>query len=79
MLFSDSILQYYPESDRSTGAYIVFLQGGTIEHCTNVPGQVYQFSTGGDYNAAHTAGMALANFRMIKNEFMKKDPDVIPK
>ena len=44
MDFSDSSWQYFPETGRSTEAYIIFYQGGTIEHGTNVPGPVAQSS-----------------------------------
>ena len=42
MAFSDSSWQYCPDNGRSTGAYIIFYQGVTIENVTHVPGQVSQ-------------------------------------
>ena len=36
MDFSDSSWQYCPDTVRSTGAYIIFYQGGPIEHGTHV-------------------------------------------
>ena len=65
MAFSDSIWQDCPYTGRSTGAYIIFYQGGTIDHGTRVPGLVAQSSAESEYNAACTAGMALAHFRMF--------------
>ena len=44
MDFSDSSGKYCPETGRITGAYIIFYQGGTIDHATHVPGQVAQAS-----------------------------------
>ena len=44
MAFSDSIWQDYPDTGRSTVAYIIFYQGGPIHHGTNVPGPVDQYS-----------------------------------
>ena len=44
MVFSDYICKGYPDTGRSTGAYIVFYQGGTIDHFTHVPGPVAQYS-----------------------------------
>ena len=38
--FSDSSWKYCPENGRSTGAYIIFYQGGKIDHVTPVPGPV---------------------------------------
>ena len=40
MDFSDSSWQDCPDTGRSTGSYIIFYQGGPIEHGTNVPGPV---------------------------------------
>ena len=39
---------------------------------------VSRFSVESDYNVAHTSGMAIAHFRMIYNELVNKDPDVVP-
>ena len=44
MAFSDSSCQDCPETVRSTGAYIIFYQGGPIDHGTHVPGPVAQSS-----------------------------------
>ena len=40
MDFSDSSWQDFPDTGRSTVAYIIFYQGGPIDHCTHVPGPV---------------------------------------
>ena len=37
MDFSDSSWQYFPDTGRSTGEYIIFYQGGLIHHVTHVP------------------------------------------
>ena len=42
MAFSDSSWQSCPYTVRITGAYIIFYQGGTIDHETFVPGPVAQ-------------------------------------
>ena len=44
MDFSDSSWQDFPDTGRSTGAYIIFYQGGTIDHGTHVPVPVAQYS-----------------------------------
>ena len=44
MAFSDSSWQYCTYTDRSTGSYIIFYQGGAIDHGTHVPGPVVQSS-----------------------------------
>ena len=42
MAFSDSSCKYCPDTVRSTGAYIIFYQGGKFYHNTNVPVPVAQ-------------------------------------
>ena len=79
MYFSDSIWQDFPDTGRSTGAYIIFYQGGPIDHGTHVPVPVAQSNAESDYNAACTAGMALAHFRMLIYDFLNEDPDIVPK
>ena len=78
MDFSDSSWKDCPDTGRSTGSYIIFYQGGTIDHGTHVPGPVAQSSAEIEYNAACTAGMALAYFRMLIHEFINKDPEKVP-
>ena len=65
MNFSDSSWKYFPDTGRSTGAYIIFYQYGTIDHGTHVPGPIDRSSEESGYNVACTAGMALAHFRML--------------
>ena len=44
MDFYDSSWQYFPDTRRSTEEYIIFYQGGPIDHDTHVPGPVAQSS-----------------------------------
>ena len=37
MTFYGSSWQGFPDTGRSTGAYIIFYPGGTIDHVTHVP------------------------------------------
>ena len=76
--FSDSSWKYCPDTGRSTGAYIIFYQGGLIDHGTHVPRAFSQSSAEIEYNAACISGMALAHFRMLIHEFLNKDPDIVP-
>ena len=71
------VLQYCPGTGRSTGEYIIFYQGGPIDHGTHVPGPVSQSSAESEYNASFTARMALAYFRMLIHELLSKDPDIV--
>ena len=58
MAFSDSSWQDCPDTERSTGAYIIFYQVGPIDHVIHVPVPVSQSSVEIEYNAAYNAGMA---------------------
>ena len=78
MVLSYSICKDCPDTGISTGSYIVFYQGGLIDHFTRVPGPVAQSSAYSEYNAACTSVMYLAHFRMLNNELLNKDPDVDP-
>ena len=78
MDFSDSSWQDCPDTGRTTGSYIIFYQDGKIDHVTHVPGPVYQSRADSEYNAACTAGMSLAHFRILINELLNKDPDMVP-
>ena len=44
MAFSDSSCQDCPDTGRSTGSYIIYYQGGPIDHGKHVPGPVAQSS-----------------------------------
>ena len=79
MASSDSSWQGCPDNGRSTGAYIIFYQGGPIDHGTHVTGPVERSSAESEYNAACTAGMALAHFRMLVHELLNEDPDTVRK
>ena len=78
MDFYNSSWKYCPETGRSTGEYSIFYQSGPIDHITHVPVPVAQSSAESEYNAACTAGMALARFRVLINELLNKDPDMVP-
>ena len=78
MVFSDSSWQDFPDTGRSTGAYFIFYQGGPIYHGTHVPVPVAQSIAESEYNAACTAGMALAHFRIFIHGFLNKDTDIVP-
>ena len=78
MDFSDYIWQDCPETGISTGAYIIFYQGGTIDHGKHVLVPLAQPSAEIEYNAVCTAGTTLAYLRMLINEFLNKDTHVVP-
>ena len=78
MTFSDSSWKYCPDTGRSTGAYIIFYQGGPNDYVTHVPGPVALSIAESEYNAAFNAGMALAHFRMLIHELLNKNPYIVP-
>ena len=77
MVLSHYIWQDFPDTGRSTGVFIMFYQGGPIDHYTNVPGPVSQSSADIENNAVWTAGMALEYLRIINDELLNKDTDVV--
>ena len=76
--FSDSSWKYFPDTGRSKEAYIIFYQGGPIYHGTHLSVLDAQSSAESEYNAAFTAGISLAHFRMLIHEFLNKDPYIVP-
>ena len=78
MAFYDPSFQYCPDTGRSIGEYIIFYQGGPIDHDTHVLGPVDESSAESEYNSAYTAITSLASFRMLIHEFLNKDPDIVP-
>ena len=65
MDLSDSSWKDCSDIGRSTGAYIIFYQGGTINHGKFFTGTVDQSSAESEYNAAWTAGMVVSHFIML--------------
>ena len=78
MEFYDYIWQDYPDTVISTWEYLLFYQGGPIDHGTHVPGPVSQSSPESEYNAVCNSEMDLAHLRMLFHEFLNKDPDIVP-
>ena len=78
MAFYDSSQQYCPGTGRSTGAYIIFYQGGPVYHGTHVPGPVSQSIAESEYNAACTVGMDLPCLRMLIHELLNNYPCIVP-
>ena len=67
IVLSDSSWNYCPDAGRSTVAYIVVYQCGTIDPFTHVLGPISQSSSYSEYNTAFTAGISLALFRILNN------------
>ena len=71
------MVRLYRNWQKITGEYIIFYQGGPIDHGTHVPLPVSQSSAESEYNVACTAGMALAHLRMLIDELLNKDPYIV--
>ena len=78
MVFSNSIWKDCPYTGITKGEYIVFYHGVPIDHCTHVLSKVAQYSSESEYNAACTALIDIAHFRMLNNELLNKDKYVVP-
>ena len=78
MVFSDSSWQDCLYTESITWTYIIFYQGGPINHGTQVPRPVAQSSEEREYNVACTAGMDLENPRILIHEMLNKDSDIVP-
>ena len=55
----------------------IFYLGVPMYHFTHVPGPVAKYSVVSEYNVSCTPGMNLENFRMLNNELVNKDPEVV--
>ena len=73
MVLSYYSWKYCPDTGRSTVAYMIFYQGGPIDHGTHVPGPVAQSSVEIEYNSACTSEMTLAHFSMLIYELLNND------
>ena len=56
----------------------MFYQCGPIDNCTHVLGPVDHYSFESKYNAACISVITLAYFKVLNNELLNKDPDVVP-
>ena len=65
MDFSDSSWKACPDTGRTKVAYIVFYQGGPIDHITHIPVPVAKSGTYSEYSEACTARMALSYLRIL--------------
>ena len=78
MVFPDYSWQDCPDTVRSTGAYIIFYKCDPIYHGTHVSEIVPQSIAKSEYNAACTARVDLAHFRVLIHELLNKDTDIVP-
>ena len=77
MDFSDSSWQDCTDTRNSIGSYIIFYQGGPIDHGKHVTRPVDKPGAEREYNAACTVGMSIAHFSMLIHEFLNKDTHIV--
>jgi hypothetical protein len=65
--FTDSSWDDDFDTSRSTGGYIIFYQGGVVDHSSNMPIPVAMSSAEAEYNEACLACMATGNMHMTLN------------
>jgi hypothetical protein len=65
--FTDSSWDDDFDTSRSTGGYLIFYQGGVVDHSSNMPIPVAMSSAEAEYNQACLACMATGNLHMTLN------------
>jgi hypothetical protein len=65
--FSDSSWDDDHDTSRSTGGYLIFYQGGVIDHSSNLPIPIAMSSAEAEYNQCCLACMATGNMHMTLN------------
>ena len=73
----DSSWQDCPDTGRSTGCYIHFMQGGPVDFSTFVPSPIAMSSAESETNAGANAGMVMQHLRMLRNELSGMDVDLL--
>ena len=73
----DSSWQDCPDTGKSTGCYIHFMQGGPVDFSTFVPSPVAMSSAESETNAGANAAMAMQYIRMIRNELDGREVDLL--
>jgi hypothetical protein len=73
--FSDSSFQDCPDSGRSTGGYLVFVQGAVVDVTSTMPQLVAWSTCEAEYCMGALAAMASFFIRKVHNELQGIDPD----
>jgi hypothetical protein len=74
--YSDSSWQDCPDTGRSTGGYLIFMQGGVVDATSCVPDPVALSSAEAEYNTCCVAGTAVNACAMLVQELLGNDPDM---
>ena len=73
----DSSWQDCPDTGRSTGAFVLFSQGGALDYNTFVPSPVAMLSAEAECIAGAMAGMAMSHIQMLQNKLSGYEADII--
>ena len=71
----DSSFQDCPDTARSTGGYLIFLQGACVDHVSTMPQLIAQSSCEAEYSMGSLSTMASIYQTKIYNEFEGHDSD----
>jgi hypothetical protein len=73
--YSDSSWQDCPDTGRSTGGYLIFMQGGVVDAASSVPDPVALSSAEAEYNMCCVASTATNACAMLVQELHGHAPD----
>ena len=73
----DSSWQDCPDTEQSTGSYILFSQGGAVDYSTFVLSPVAMSSAEAKCNSGAVAGMAMSYICMLQNKLKGEEADII--
>jgi hypothetical protein len=73
-MLSDASFQDCPDSGRSTGDYLIFMQGAVVDALSTMP-QLVAWSTCEEYCMGALATMGAFYVRLLHNELYGIDPD----
>ena len=75
VVFSDSSFQDCPDTSRSTGGYLIFMQGAVVDAWSSMPQLVAYSTCEAEYSTASLATMAAFYIKKVFNEFHSIHPD----
>jgi hypothetical protein len=75
VVFSDASFQDCPDSGRSTGGYLIFMQGAVVDATSTMPQLVPWSTCEAEYCMASLATMAAFYVKKVFNELHGIDPD----
>ena len=74
---SDSSFQDCPDTSRSTGRFVIMIQGGVVDAASIVPTLVSNSTCEAEYCTAAMCAMAISFVRKLFNELLCRDTDAV--